>query len=196
MKVIHGIIFINLIVFLLWSLAPMLVTQEFMIQNFLVSWNAITEGRFWVLLTSVFSHLQFFHFLINMLVLRSFGPVILYSFGKRVFISFYLLAGVFSSFSHAALSTLLMHDPSLAALGASGAIAGLILLFSLLFPNEKILFFGIIPVRAIWGAVLFIGLDVWGLIAQSKGGGLPIGHGAHLGGAVIGIIFFLTLRRR
>jgi membrane associated rhomboid family serine protease len=196
MKTIHGFIFLNLIVFLLWTLSPMTVSQEFLIQNFLVSWDALLEGRFWVLLTSVFSHLHFFHFMINMLVLRSFGPVILYAFGKRVFISFYLLAGIFSSFSHAALSMLLMHDPSLPALGASGAIAGLILLFSLLFPNEKILFFGIIPVRAIWGAVLFIGLDVWGLIAQSKGGGLPIGHGAHLGGAFVGILFFLSLRRR
>ncbi len=41
------------------------------------------------------------------------------------------------------------------------------------------------------GAFLFIGLDVWGLVAQSGGGGLPIGHGAHLGGAITGIIYYL-----
>jgi membrane associated rhomboid family serine protease len=47
------------------------------------------------------------------------------------------------------------------------------------------------------GALAFIGLDVWGLIAQAEGGGLPIGHGAHLGGAFTGILYyFLFLRGR
>ena len=41
---------------------------------------------------------------------------------------------------------------------------------------------GIVPVPALAGVLAFVGLDLWGLIAQGRGGGLPIGHGAHLGG--------------
>ena len=44
------------------------------------------------------------------------------------------------------------------------------------------------------GAILFVGLDVWGVIAQAGGGGLPIGHGAHLGGALAGLIYYFVLR--
>lgn len=85
---------------------------------------------------------------------------------------------------------MLLSEPSLPALGASGAIAGLILVFSLVFPKEKILLFGLVPIPALWGALAFVGLDIWGLVAQTKGGGLPIGHGAHLGGALSGFLYF------
>ena len=82
------------------------------------------------------------------------------------------------------------------ALGASGALAGVILLFSLAFPKERLYILGLIPIPAIFGALAFVGLDIWGLVAQSKGGGLPIGHGAHLGGALAGGIYFLIRRAR
>lgn len=64
-----------------------------------------------------------------------------------------------------------------------------------MFPREKILLFGIIPLPAIVGALAFIGLDIWGVVAQAGGGGLPIGHGAHLGGAITGIIYYLLYLR-
>ena len=82
------------------------------------------------------------------------------------------------------------------ALGASGAIAGLVLVFSLIFPREKILLMGIIPVPALFGALAFVGLDLWGLTAQAHGGGLPIGHGAHLGGALTGMLYYVFFLRR
>ena len=39
----------------------------------------------------------------------------------------------------------------------------LILLFSLMFPKEKILILGILPIPAIFGALLFVGFDIWGV---------------------------------
>jgi membrane associated rhomboid family serine protease len=91
---------------------------------------------------------------------------------------------------HAVTCAYLLGQPELPALGASGAVAAVILTFSLLYPHEKILLFGIIPVPALIGAMLFVGLDIWGLFAQSTSGGLPIGHGAHLGGAFIGLVYY------
>jgi rhomboid-like protein len=153
------------------------------------------EGRWWTLLTSVFSHNMTLHIFINMFVLNSFGTLLEQVLGRRSFLTFYLTAGIVSSLAHAAVSAFIVGNPEIPALGASGAIAGLILVFSLVFPREKILLFGLIPLPAIWGALAFIALDLWGLSAQAHGGGLPIGHGAHLGGAFAGIVYYFFFIR-
>ncbi len=192
------ILFLNALVFLLWKLFGYTTeSAQWMQDHFLVSWQGLTEGRLWTLVTSEFSHNLFLHFLVNMFVLRSFGRVLERVLGPRLFLRFYLAAAVVASLGHCLVSSLLLNQPELPALGASGAISGLVLLFSLLYPREMILVFGLIPVPAIFGALAFIGLDIWGLVTQIEGGGLPIGHGAHLGGAFSGIIFyFLYLRKK
>ncbi len=162
-----------------------------MLNNFLVSWDSLTDGRIWTLLTSAFSHNMIFHIFINMFVLRGFGTIMSQEMGAKKFLIFYLLAGMGGSLVHSLVSNFWMNQPELPALGASGAIAGIIIYFSFLFPEEKILLLGIIPVRAMWGAVILVAFDVWGLLEQTRGGGTLIGHGAHLGGAAIGIGWFL-----
>lgn len=189
------ILALNAAVFVFWNYSSA-VTPEFMQTHFLVSWEALLAGRHHTLVTSVFSHNQFFHFLLNMLVLHSFGAIMQNTLGTLRFLFFYFSAGVFSSLAHAIVSAVLLDDASLPALGASGALSGLILLFSLIYPREKLLFFGLVPMPAIFGALLFIGIDIWGLTAQASGGGLPIGHGAHLGGSFIGLVYYLFFYRR
>lgn len=188
------IVAVNVAVFLLWHLQGP-GEPVFMEKNFLISWQALSDGRYWTLLTAVFSHNWDLHILINMLVLWSFGSVLEMVLGPSRFLKFYLVAGIFSSFSHAALSEWLLGQPQLAALGASGAIAGLVLLFALMFPKQKIYLFAVVPIPALWGALAFVGIDLWGLSAQAEGGGLPIGHGAHLGGALIGVIYYVFFIR-
>ena len=184
------IVSINIIVFLLWFLIP-----EFMYENFLVSWNGVVSGRVWQLITSVFSHNMFFHILVNMYAFYGFGMILENVLGKKRFLSFYLIAGVVSSLAHCIVSYFLMNEPGLPALGASGAVSGTIMLFSLMFPKEKILLFGLIPLPAMAAALMFVGLDVWGLIAQTNGGTLPIGHGAHLGGSLFGVVYYFAVMR-
>lgn len=189
------IIFINVGVYLLWKIFGD-ETSSFMHNNFLVSYEALSEGRIWTTLTSVFSHNLLLHLFINMYVLKSFGPIVERLIGFNLFMRFYLIAGFVGSLGHVVTSYLVLHTPDLPALGASGAVAGIIILFALLFPKEKILLFGILPLPAIFGGLLAIGLDLWGLQAQSGGHGLPIGHGAHLGGALTGIIAYFILLKR
>ncbi len=194
------LIVINIVVFAMWSgFVPKAwaITPAFMEQNFLVSWSALSAGRYWTLLTSVFSHLWVLHLFVNMFVLNSFGRFLERFLGAKFYILFYIVAGIVSSLSHSAVSNFLLGHPELPALGASGAIAGLVLLFSLVFPKEKIVLFGLIPVPALIGALIFVGLDIWGVVAQAEGGGLPIGHGAHLGGSFTGLLtYFLIVRPR
>ena len=190
------ILALNIIVFIGWNYINSETQLTFMVDNFLVSWVSVFEGRPWTLLTSVFSHASTFHLLFNMMALMSFSSVMLTILGPLSFTTFYLIAGLAGSVAHIVSSAYLIHDPAMKALGASGAVSGIILLFSLLFPQQRLLIMGIIPVRAIWGAVGLMGLDVWGLVNQTKGGGFAIGHGAHLGGAVIGIIYYFFVKRR
>ena len=190
------LIVLNVLVFGAWQgwYGPGL---SFMSQNFLVSWNLLSEGRVWDLITSVFSHNWTLHLFLNMFVLNSFGRFLEQFLGWKFYLGFYLFAGVVSSLSHVLVSNFLMHSPELPALGASGSLAGLILLFALIFPKEKIVLFGLIPMPALVGALAFVGLDIWGLVSQVEGGGLPIGHGAHLGGSLAGLLtYFLVVRRR
>jgi membrane associated rhomboid family serine protease len=192
--IVPAIAAINAAVFVSWHLS--LEMQKFMLKNFTVSWRDLSQGHYWVLLTSVFSHNMLWHILINMMVLLSFGPPLERMLGHVRFLTFYLVAGVLSSLAHALVSYHVLGAPDLPALGASGAIAGVILVFALVFPKEKILLFAIIPLPAIVGAMAFIAIDIWGLTAQAGGGGLPIGHGAHLGGAFTGVLFFIWWRTR
>lgn len=194
--VVNMLLAANVLVFLLWMVAPVGVMAE----HFLVSWVHLVTGRVWTLLTAVFSHNMLFHLLVNMIVLTSFGPPLERVMGTAGFVGFYLVAGVIGSLAHAVVSNLLLGQPAVPALGASSALSGVLLLFALVYPRHRVLFFLVLPLPAMVAALLFIGLDIWGLIAQAGGGGLPIGHGAHLGGALVGIVWFVfagrTLRRR
>ncbi|MEX2465289.1 MAG: rhomboid family intramembrane serine protease [Gemmatimonadota bacterium] len=180
----------NAVVFLLWSWPD--VPTSIMVENFLVSWPHLLEGRVWVLITSVFSHNLLLHLVINMVVLLSFGKPMELLMGRGRFLKFYLLAGLVASVAHAVTSRFLLDRPDLPALGASGALAGTLMLFSFSFPKAKVFFLFFIPVPAILAALAFIAIDVWGLVAQIGGGTLPIGHGAHLGGALVGILYYWT----
>jgi membrane associated rhomboid family serine protease len=179
----------NAVVFLLWLLPA--VPTGFMAEHFLISWSHLAAGRVWTILSAVFSHNLLFHLLINMIVLFSFGAPLERLLGPVRFLAFFLAAGAVGSLAHAAVSQFLIGRPGQAALGASSALSGILLLFALVFPRAKVLLFLLIPVPAIVAAFIFIGLDIWGLIAQVEGAGLPIGHGAHLGGALAGILYYV-----
>jgi membrane associated rhomboid family serine protease len=194
--VVTALLVLNIAVFLAWqasSREPAL--QQFMITNFLVSTTHLAMGLPWTLVTAAFSHSELWHLAINMFVLWSFGTVLERLWGARTFTVFYLVAAVVASICHCLGSSLLMHNPDIPALGASGAVCGLLMAYALAFPHHKILVFGIIPVPALAGVLAFVGIDLWGLIAQSRGGGLPIGHGAHLGGALAGAAMYVVWLR-
>jgi rhomboid-like protein len=194
-SVVRSIIKLNILVFLAWNFTGPRF-QDLMMENFVVSWQYLEHGRIWTLLTAVFSHINLLHLMVNMYALYGFGVILESLLGRKRFLIFYLSAGAFSSLTHALVSAWILHRPEIPALGASGAVSGVLIVFCALFPYEKILLLGIIPLPAFFGALLFIGLDIWGLVAQSHGGGLPIGHGAHLGGALAGFFYYLFFLRQ
>lgn len=190
------IIAINIAVFLLWNAAaPNSRLQIFMVENFLVSTLHLQEGHVWTLVTSAFSHIELWHIALNMFVLWSFGLMLEQFWGWRTFVGFFLIASIVGSASHCLTSSYLLDENAIPALGASGAVAGLLMAYALHFPHRKILVFGVIPIPALVGVIGFVGLDLWGLVEQSRGGGAPIGHGAHLGGALAGGLMWAAYLR-
>jgi uncharacterized protein len=192
--VVHAILAINVAVFLAW-LGGATSSSSFMSDHFVVSWDHLAAGRWWVLMTALFSHAMMAHLVINMVVLVSFGAPLERAMGSKRFLLFYLAAGIAGCLAHAATLQFLVGAPGQAACGASASLVAVLVLFALAFPREQVLLFFVVPLPALAAALALVGLDLAGLIFQVEGGGLPIGHGAHLGGALIGLAYFAARGR-
>jgi membrane associated rhomboid family serine protease len=145
------------------------------------------------LVTSLFLHGPFLHLAGNMLFLWVFGDNVEDGMGHARFLVFYLLCGVAAALAHAA-----MNPQSTAPLiGASGAIAGVVAAYLILYPRVKIwaLYFGRLPLRV--PAVYAIGF--WILLQVGSALFSPdehVGWFAHIGGFAAGAALTPLLRRR
>jgi len=157
------------------------------------------EGVF----TGMFMHASWEHILGNMLFLWIFGNNVEDVLGHIPFLIWYLAAGVFAMASQTFV-TLAFGGPGEASvpnIGASGAIAGVLGAYFVLFPRSRVLtliFFIIREIPAVW----FLG--IWFLF-QAYTGGLSLLHPetgggtaffAHIGGFVFGVLTGLLLIRR
>jgi membrane associated rhomboid family serine protease len=142
----------------------------------------ITEpSRLYTLLTSMFMHADFTHIFLNLLMLVLIGLVFEQRIGTRPFVVLYLLAGVIGTLSFAAVR---WGEPLTAAVGASGAIVGILGGFARLYPNEKMMLFPIPVPMSIWTVVLiFAGLQFLLFFGATN-----IAVEAHLGGLVAGVL--------
>lgn len=143
--------------------------------------------EYWRALTAGFVHVGLAHLAFNMITLYFFGPVIEGLLGPARFLAIY-----FGSEVAANLMTLAKHkdNPSYSAVGASGAISGVLFSFCLFAPLAPIyMFFIPIGIPAILFAVLYVALSVY---AAQQGGG-RVAHEAHLGGALGGVVLTVLL---
>lgn len=149
--------------------------------------DAILERKeYFRLLSSGFLHGSQNHLLVNMLSLYFCGTGVEQIFGPVWFSVIY-----FGSLVGGNLLSLLMHryNGSYSALGASGAISGIIFALVYLVPNTIFLLFFIIPCPAWLFAILFVGYSIFGM--QTRHGN--IGHEAHLGGAAVGMVLAILI---
>jgi membrane associated rhomboid family serine protease len=140
------------------------------------------RNRLGVLL-SQFSHADPAHLIFNMFTLYSFGPVIELTLGTLNMVLIYVASAIGS--------TLLVYarhkdEPGYRALGASGAISGVVFGAIVLYPEGRISVFFLPDVPAPIFAILYVLFSIFA--ARRRLGN--IGHDAHLGGAVAG--FLLT----
>lgn len=148
----------------------------------------IRSGEQSRMITSGFLHLDFMHLLFNMITLYFFAPIVLDYLGTIYFIYIYLGSMVAGS-----LLTLYMHknDYSYRAIGASGAVTGIIYSSILLYPDLNLYFFFIpIPIPGYVFGIGYLLYSIYGIKAKRDN----IGHTAHFGGAIGG--YLITLIRQ
>ncbi len=167
--------------------------------------RAITQGpwpeAWWGLLTSIFMHGSWMHLGGNMLYLWIFGDNVEDAMGHARFLLFYLITGVAATLSHVAA------QPSsfVPLVGASGAIAGVLGAYLILYPRARVLSLVILGffIRTVDLPAILV-LSLWFLLQVVQGfgtlrapGATTVAWWAHVGGFVAGAaLVFLFARRR
>ena len=145
---------------------------------------------FYQLLTYGFAHASIgddfglMHVAFNMLMLFFLGVPVEQKYGKAEFTKFYILAVIFSG-AIWLIAKVITGQPQLA-VGASGAVVAVVILFVLNYPKQKLLLMGIIPMPA-WVLGLFmVGLDLFNSFSTET----RIAFEAHLAGALFAAMYF------
>lgn len=192
------IILINVILFTI--IYPLLITGKIPIQYIALSpAYAINYLFLFTFITSMFMHGGLFHLFVNMLSLFFLGNLIETIIGKKRFLWFYLISGIFAGIFFVFLSFLFKSGLDTFAVGASGALFGLVGLLMLLLPDlEVYIMFIPIPIKLKYAApgllilIWFISLSPMIFGGQQ----IPIGNTAHLGGLITGLAYGLYLRKK
>ena len=155
-----------------------------------------TNDQWFTVLSSMFVHGNLTHLAGNMVYLWIFGDNIEDSFGKIRFILFYLLCGVAAVFSQ------ILYDPNSLTpmIGASGAIAGVLGAYLILYPRAKIwVFMWIVFIVRLITVPAFIVLGIWmflQLINVIDQGTSGVAYSAHIGGFIAGMILAPLLKKK
>lgn len=148
--------------------------------------SAVENGQYYRLLTAGFIHVDYNHLFFNGFTLFIFGGNALYGLGTLNFILLYLISLLMGNglayYYH-------KKNPYYTAVGASGAIMGIVYSSILMFPEMELAFiFFPVPMPAYVFGVGYLIYTLFGIKSQNDG----IGHTAHFGGAIGGIICTLV----
>ena len=149
--------------------------------------SQLQKNEYFRLLTSGFLYVNTLHLIFNMFALYMFGDVVIQFTGVYLFLLIYiasLLAGnYFTYFNH-------KNEPNYTAVGASGAVSGIVYSSILIFPQMKLaLLFLPIPIPGYIFGILYLFYTLFGMKSRRDN----IGHTSHFGGAVAGFVFTLFI---
>lgn len=148
--------------------------------------SSIKAGEQYRMITSGFLHADWFHFAFNMFSFYSFATFLTQEFSTINFLLIY-----FGSMVIGSVLTYFIHkdESNYSAIGASGAVMGIIYCAILLYPEIELRLFFAIPIPGYIFAFLYLAYSIYGMKGQYDN----IGHTAHLGGAVGGLLITLLL---
>ncbi|HZZ73042.1 MAG TPA: rhomboid family intramembrane serine protease [Pirellulales bacterium] len=199
-----------------WSGSRSAVTTLIMINVIVYIIDIVSEGKLseigtlqqgwfhqpwkcYELLTSGFLHLRddISHILFNMVALYIFGRKVEAVYGSREFVRTYLSLIVLSGLVWSLCETIVDPRGLNTAVGASGGIYGIMLIYILHFPHDEFLLFFVFPCPAWVMGILFVGYDVYGMV-KGRNPHAPftrdhvVAFTAHIGGAVFGYLYYVT----
>lgn len=187
-----NLILINVIAFVIFSL--LIGLNILSIDSVAIKPSNIFQGKYlWTFLTSMFMHGGFFHIFANMFSLFFIGTLIERILGVKRYLYFYLTAGLLAGLFFVLSGLVFPGDFNTYAVGASGALFGLIGLLMILTPDLPVYVMLIpIPIKMKYAAPGIL-IVLW-LI--SVAGNIPIGNTAHFGGLVVGLVYGIYLRSK
>lgn len=149
--------------------------------------GAILHGKQWDrLISSAFLHGDFLHLFFNMFTLYFFSDIIIQYLGVPKYLIIY-----FGAIVGGGLLSLWLyrHNPYYSAIGASGGVSGILFASIAINPFSQLMIFPIpIPIQGWIFGILYLAYSVYGMKSQLGN----IGHAAHLGGAVIGLVLAIV----
>ena len=201
--------FINLMLILINVLAFLYEIQmdPSALKEFIFEWGLIPArlvsdpSSAWItIFTSMFMHGGWFHIISNMWVLFIFGDNVEARMGGIRYLIFYLLSAVAAVF----LQTYILPSSNVPMIGASGAVAGVLGAYLILFPHSRIaslvpilFIFTIIEIPAVIFLLFWFGSQLYsGLFAIQGSSGSGIAWWAHVGGFLFGTIMVFFFRTR
>jgi len=171
-------------------------------EAFIQQWSVVPRelianpaGEFPTVFTSMFMHAGWVHLLGNMLYLWIFGDNVEDNFGHLKYLLFYLACGIAATFAQVLVSA----SSGVPNLGASGAIAGVLGAYILMFPRGQVKVLmgrGVIPMPALMVIGLWIVLQLIsgiGSISQTAETG-GVAYMAHIGGFIAGLVLTFVMR--
>ena len=182
----YVIIVVNILVFITGLSDPESYIQ--LIENYGLVPEQIMRGENLLsLITSMFLHADLIHLGLNMFFLLVSGDAVERELGSSRFLVLYIAFGVIAGLFHSYLNS----ASAIPAIGASGAIFGVLAAFAILFPFRWMLkLFGFIPIPM--PAILFVFITILTETAYVSSGIIEsVAHTAHVGGFLAGV--FLTL---
>jgi membrane associated rhomboid family serine protease len=146
--------------------------------------GSIQKGEQIRMISSGFLHVDMGHLFFNMVTLWFFAPLVLAYLGNWTFVLVYMGSLIFGN-----LLTLLFNknNYSYRAVGASGAVTGVLYSAILLQPDMMLGLFFVIPIPAYLFGILYLLYSIYGMKSKNDN----IGHSAHFGGAVGGYVITL-----
>lgn len=158
--------------------------DQFFFEKYKFNIGAIQRGEKFRFFSSAFLHVDSLHLIFNMLTLYFFADIVIHHVGTINFLAIYiasLLVGNFLSYYFH------QNQAYYSAVGASGAVVGILYSAILFYPNMMLGIFFIIPMPAWLFGIAYLLFSMYGMKKQLGN----VGHDAHFGGAIAG--YALTL---
>jgi membrane associated rhomboid family serine protease len=196
------LVVVNVLVFLYELQMDPVVLKEFIFTWGLTPARLMSDPNlFWrTIFSAMFLHGGWFHIINNMWVLLIFGDNVEASMGKIRYLIFYLLSGVAAGL----MQTYILPTSTVPMIGASGAVAGVLGAYLILFPRSRIaslvpilFIFTIIEIPAMLFLIFWFVSQLYsGWLAIQGGGESGIAWWAHIGGFAFGVLMVFFFRRR
>jgi membrane associated rhomboid family serine protease len=152
--------------------------------------SAVLHGEVWRLVTYAFCHSRHdpLHILFNMLFLYWFGATLERMYGTREFVLFYFAGAFVSGVANFALSIVLRDNSP--AIGASGAVMAVLMLYAIHFPRDE-MYFLLFRLQVRFVVLIYVVYDLWPVLRAMGGDGRTdnVAHMAHLGGLAFGYAY-------